>query len=263
MKGTKQYIWNTGLIVTAAGVWQLCAHVLGPSRLPDILQVGSALVNSFQQDPIIAAQGGGSHGYSVHILATMRNFLCGMVPGSLAGFTLAMVMSRSRIIYSFCEPIVEFVRTLPPLLVVPFAVLLVQSGCALVAVTVGIYSGLMTCIYTLDAIGNVPDNYRYLAGLLGAGSLRVMKDIEIPALLPELTGGLRVTAALGLGICIVTEYMAAPDGIGRVMKFALSYASVELILVGVIWVVVLSLLTDAAISLCFRSANSWSRAQAN
>ena len=67
-------------------------------------------------------------------------------------------------------------------------------------------------------------NYSNLARLLGADTWHIVTGVQILGLLPELLGGLRVTAALGLRIAVLTEYLATPSGLGRVMKFAISYS---------------------------------------
>ena len=83
-------------------------------------------------------------------------------------------------------------------------------------------------------------------------------DVQVPAVLPELLGALRVTSVMSLGIAIVVEYMVSPQGIGRVMKFAISYSSVDLILVGIIWAIAIAYLIDFILVLIFAYVLRWS-----
>jgi ABC-type nitrate/sulfonate/bicarbonate transport system permease component len=239
------------------GCWELCSLLLGTQRLPDIWQTICTWAGSFLSDPIISAQGGGEHGFCPHVLATVQNFLRGFLGGITAGFLVAIVIAQKPLLLYSLQPVLEFLRVLPPLLVIPFMLLFFQSSEALVAFTVAVYTAFSTFVYTLNALQNIRPNYVWLAHFLGAGRVRTITDVQIPAVMPELLGGLRVVAALGLGIAVVVEYMAAPMGIGRVMKYALSYSRIDLIMVGTIWVVLIAFCVDSVIQLIFKFILRW------
>jgi ABC-type nitrate/sulfonate/bicarbonate transport system permease component len=241
--------------------WQSCSVIVGANRCPGIFQTLTTLVQSLFQEPIIEAQGGGSDGFCPHLLATIAGFSGGFTGGIIIGYLVALAMAQFKPLSLLIEPALEFFRALPPLLVIPFAILLCKSNDSLQAFTVGIYSAFSICVYTLNAIANIPPNYLDLAKLLGAPRLRSVLDVQVPAIMPELLGALRVTAALSLGISVVVEYMAAPQGLGRVMKFAISYSRIDLIMVSAIWVVLIALLVDAAISLIFKLSLHWTKRQ--
>jgi ABC-type nitrate/sulfonate/bicarbonate transport system permease component len=248
-------------LLLLAACWQICAYLVGPSRCPDIGQSLVVLCDSFFHEPIIEAQGGGSNGLSTHVVATLVGFSGGFTSGIIIGFALALTMSQFRALSHLLEPALEFLRAIPPLLVVPFAILLCRSNDTLEWFTVAIYSAFSICVYTLTAVRNIVPSYLQLAELLGAGRLRRVFDVQIPAIMPELVGAFRVTAALSLGIAVVVEYLAAPAGIGRVMKFAMSYSRIDLIVVSVIWVVIIAIGVDRAISTIFGMSLGWARRQ--
>jgi|SRR5277367_1737148 len=242
-----------------AAIWEVGAFIAGPSRFPDIAQTFGTVADSLFKEPIIEAQGGGASGFYPHLLATLCGFAGGLFGGVLVGFVMALVIAQSKNLSYLIEPALEFFRALPPLLVIPFAILLCKSNGALQGFTVSIYAAFAVCVYTLNAVRNIAPNYSSLARLLGAGRLRTVLDVQIPAIMPELLGALRVTAALSLGISVVVEYLAAPQGIGRVMKFAISYSRVDLIMAGVIWVILIAIAVDFLISIIFDYILRWSR----
>jgi ABC-type nitrate/sulfonate/bicarbonate transport system permease component len=236
----------------AAGSWYL-----GPGRLPGPLQTLSVLFESALHDPVILAQNGGSWGYLPHVLSTCLRAVAGSGIGIASGLALALAASQVRPILWVFDTAVELFRVVPPLILVPFAVLVCGPTEAVVTISVAIYSGLTMGMYALDALSRVPAEYVDLAKLLGANHLGILFSIRLPAILPELVGPLRVIASLGVGIAVVAEYLAAPKGIGRVMNFAMSYARADLILVGVIWTVLIVLCLDAGILLASRFLLRW------
>jgi ABC-type nitrate/sulfonate/bicarbonate transport system permease component len=240
-------------------VWQIGAIVAGPQRCPDIGQTVTVFFETLFHDPIIEAQGGGSGGFVPHVIGTFLGVLGGFTGGAMAGFVLALCMVQFRILTHLLEPALEFGRALPPLLVIPFAILLCKSNDALQGFTVAVYASFSICIYTLNAVRNIAPNYLYLAKLLGASKLRSVFDVQIPAVMPEVLGALRVTAPLSLGICVVVEYLAAAHGLGRVMKFAISYSRVDLIMVSIVWVILIGLVIDLGIASIFSFTLRWTR----
>ncbi len=244
-------------VVVVCIVWEIAAMIAGPLRIPDVGATLQALVHTFNADHVIEAQGGGSNGFYPHILSTIISFLIGFSSGALIGFVIALVFYQLPHLRSVTNSTLEFFRVLPPLLVVPFAVCLFKSTEMLPAATVALYTAFTVCVYASNALRNIPANYAILSKLLGSTRFRRVFDVQLPAIVPGLFGGLRVSCVLGLGIAIVAEYLAAPSGIGRVMKFAMSFSRIDLIFVGVIWVIVIALIMEGLISLIMAPLLRW------
>jgi sulfonate transport system permease protein len=248
-----------GLVV----IWEAFSWFLGPGRLPGPALTLSSLFGSALHDPIITAQGG--DGYLPHVVSTLTHAIVGCVMGISTGLLLALCATLSRPTFWVLDSLAEIFRILPPLIFVPFVILI--SGSLMVAgllvgevVTIGIYSATSTCIYSLNALAALPAEYLALGTLLGAGRFRRLSSIQLPAIMPSLIGPVRIIVPASLGIAVVVEYLAAPVGIGRVMYFAQSFSRVDLILVGVAWVMLLALALDYLISLVSKRILRWTRA---
>jgi len=244
-------------VVMVCIVWEIAAFLAGSSRIPDVGTTLLAMVRTFGADHVIEAQGGGAHGFYPHILSTIISFLIGFSSGALFGFLIALVFYQLPRLRSITNSTLEFFRVLPPLLVIPFAVCMFKSMEMLPAATVSLYTAFTVCVYASNALRNIPANYAILSKLLGSTRFRRVFDVQLPAIIPGLFGGLRVSCVLGLGIAIVAEYLAAPTGIGRVMKFAMSFSRIDLIFVGVIWVIVIALIMEGLISLAMAPLLRW------
>ncbi len=175
----------------------------------------------------------------------------------MVGFFVAIIVSRRRLTLLIADLVVELTRVIPPLIFIPFATLLLGSSYLVETLSVATYAALAMTLYTLNAIATVPPDFLALGRLLGAGQFRILMTIQIPAILPNLVGPLRVIISLGLGVAVVAEFLAAPGGIGRVMKFAISYARADLILVGVIWAILSVLALDIAVTCVSKMGLRW------
>lgn len=230
-------------------IWSFFALLLGPERFPGPGRTVVLFFESALREPIIFAQGGGSHGFFPHVVSTLVHTCIGCVIGIFAGFAATLLLCNTRSTFWIFDSLIEIFRVLPPLIFVPFAVLVFGSSSSVEVVSIAIYSFFSMGMYSLTAIENVPEEYVALSRLLDAGRIRTLLMTKLPAILPDLIGPLRTILSLGLGIAIVAEFLAAPTGIGRVMKFAMSYGRVDLILVGIVWAVLLVLLLDCGVAL--------------
>jgi ABC-type nitrate/sulfonate/bicarbonate transport system permease component len=241
-------------------IWQVASWLLGPGRLPGPTLTVVMLLESAFHDPIIAAQGG--QGYLPHVASTLTHAVVGCGIGISIGFSLALCATLSRPTLWILDSLAEILRILPPLIFVPFVILI--SGSLLVmtllvgeVITIAMYSAASISVYSLSALAALPSEYVNLGTLLGAGRLRNLINVQLPAIIPSLIGPVRVIVSVSLGIAVVVEYLAAPAGIGRVMYFAQSFSRVDLILVGVTWVMLLALTLDFGISLVSKRVLRW------
>lgn len=239
-------------------IWELLSFVLGPDKLPHVHQILSAMVNSITSNPIIQAQGGGDSGYLPHMLFTTQTFLLGLILGIIIGFSLAVMVFQFPLILSLFDPILEMLRVIPPLIIIPFVLIILPANESNQVLIGGLYAAYSICVYTLNALQNIDKKYYCMAMVYRATRLQRIRTVQIPAVLSELVGGLRVTSALTMGIIIVAEYLGSPSGIGRVLKYALSYTDIELIMVGIFWSVIIAIFVDSAIVFSFHFLLRWS-----
>jgi NitT/TauT family transport system permease protein len=245
------------VIVMLTIAWHLLSRSFGSERFPNPGTTASIFWRSAFQDSLIEAQGGGSKGFWPHFLFTSRNSLTGVCGGSSIGLILALIVFQWRKAAAFMDSLVEIIRVLPPLILAPFAAVMLNSSAAMESFTVGLYSALSIALYALSSLATIPSEYLAISKLFGTSSLRRAFTVQLPAILPGMVGPLAVNAALGTGICIVVEFLAAPAGIGRVIKFALSFYRVDLIFVGIAWAAVCVFITDSIIIFILWRALRW------
>jgi NitT/TauT family transport system permease protein len=155
--------------------------------------------------------------------------------------------------------LLEFLRAVPPLILVPLALTLLPPMALTEVLIIGVYAALAQFTYSVEASKNVPVHFLDLAQVMGARGTRLTIDVLVPATLPELLGAMRVTVVTSMGIAVVVEYVAMPAGIGRVMNFAASFSRIDLIIVGIMWAAVITLVVDAALNLVSRWCLRWNR----
>lgn len=237
--------------------WEILALLLGKDKLPRVEHIFVAFVESINDDPIIKAQGG-DDGFLPHVIITAVIFATGFVTGSITGVSVAILIIKNKILRLILEPLLEIFRVIPPLILVPFVFLFSDPSNLKTSIFItSLYTAFPICIYSLTGFENIKKNHLFLAYFLGATSWQRLRSVELPAIMPQLVGALRITAPITLGILVVTEYLGSPEGIGRVLKFAISYTNLDLIFVGIVWIVIIALITDRVILLSFNHILRW------
>lgn len=236
--------------------WELASHLWGKDVLPSLSEILQVFVMSAFKDPIINSQGGGTGGYFPHVLATILRVATGVPGGAFVGVFFALGLVERPSLRQYAEPVLEALRVIPPLILIPFVLLLFGPTETAQFLVCGIYTALSIFIHAINALANVPSEYWIIARMHGASRWQTIRTVALPAILPELVGGMRISLGIALGIVVIGEYLGAPSGIGRVLKFSLSFARIDLILVGIVWTALVGLLFDTIIN---KMVMSWIR----
>ena len=109
------------------------------------------------------------------IFYTLSRLIIGFFLGSVLGVTLGLLMSYSKIINSIFDPIVESIRPVPVIAMIPFLIMWFGIGeiGKLVLITLGVFAIIV--VSTLEAVKNVPKIYVRAAKTLGANDNQIFR----------------------------------------------------------------------------------------
>ena len=221
--------------------WQSLTWLIGEFGVPSPIATFSYLLDSFAENSIIEREGGGANGFWPHILSTTTIFLVSISVGLVLGIGIGVVIFQLGFVGEIAERTLEFFRVLPPLIFIPFFMLLVGSGYSAVIATGLLYCAYTSCFFTLSALRLVKKQFVDLSKLHGASKWQVWTTVLWPAIVPKLLSGLKLSAAIALGIIVVAEYLGSSYGLGRTMKFGVAYSNSRMLFCSVIWCVLVGL----------------------
>ena len=115
----------------------------------------------------------------------------------------------------------------------------------------------MLFINTVEAIRNVDPILLRYARTLGASNIRAYRTVVIPAIIPELTGGVRVVLGLGWAILLAAEFLAAQSGIGHIMILAQQYFDTSWMILIVVLIMFFSYVLDRIVARAGQRATRW------
>ncbi|MDQ3691012.1 MAG: ABC transporter permease [Chloroflexota bacterium] len=222
-----QRLWplaSLGTLLVVGGIWWLLTSglsIVKPLYFPAPVEVINSLI---RLGPSLLADG----------MATLMRVVVSWMLGSALGVLAGLVMVRSRIAYFILTPIVEALRPVPPVALIPFVILWFGIGDSGKIFLAALGCFMVMAINTIVAADNVAPVYLRAARSLGATQNQVYRTIILPAIGPQLVGGLRIGAALAFAIVVAAEFLGAKNGIGTLIMLASRTLNTPVVLLGTI-----------------------------
>lgn len=168
--------------------------------------------------------------------ATAWRVVLSWIIGCSLGAGVGLVMTKSRTVYYVLNPIIEGLRPVPPIALIPFTLLWFGLSDLGRVVLAALSCFMILVVSTVVAARNVNPTYIRAAQSLGATSNQVYRTIVLRAILPNLVSAFRVAAALAWAVVVATEYLGAQSGIGYLILQASYTVNTAVVLLGVITV---------------------------
>lgn len=193
--------------------------------------------------------------------ATLWRVLISWAIGSLLGIVVGLVMSRSKLIYYVLNPLIEGLRPVPPIALIPFVILWFGIGDSGKIFLAALGCFMVLVVNTVVSSANVAPVYSRAAKSLGASDSQVYRTVILPAIIPELLSGLRIGSALAFAIVVAAEFIGAEAGIGALIMQASRTLDTPVVLLGTLIIGLEAFLLDRVIQFFSRRITSWNEAQ--
>ncbi|MCY3946631.1 MAG: ABC transporter permease [Anaerolineaceae bacterium] len=194
-----------------------------------------------------------------HSLVTLQAVLAGLAGGAIAGAALGYLVARSPLLEDALAPFVVALQSTPIVAWAPLLVIWFGSGLTSKAITSALIVFFPTFVNTVVGMRNVPASLQDLLRVHRATRWQMLTVLEIPAALPVLLGGLKISATLAVIGAVVGEFVSADAGLGFLITLARSRYDTPLVLVAVIALAVIARLLYGSVSMLERRLLAWQR----
>ena len=188
-------------------------------------------------------------GYTLlaHLLSSMQRFAMGFVIAVLVGIPLGLLMAWFPWVDRFVSPAFDAVRFVAPIAWVPFAALWFGTGIGgpVLIIFMGAFPPVL--INTYRGAKNVDQKYVEAARMLGASNLRAMTQVLLPAAVPSIVAGLRISAGLGWQSLVGAELIVASSGVGYLMVKGQAAISTATVMSGMVAIGAVGIAIDVAL----------------
>jgi len=153
--------------------------------------------------------------------ASYGRMLLGFLGGGITGVGIGMLTGRSRLANAVLSPIVQALRPLPPVAIIPLVIVWFGIGDEAKIFSTAFAVFFPVWINTHLGASQIPVEYLWSARLLSASRVKVALTVLIPAALSPIIAGLRTGIAVAFVMVYVNELAGASAGIGYQISISL------------------------------------------
>ncbi|MCY1143499.1 ABC transporter permease [Actinoplanes sp. Pm04-4] len=240
----RRFLLRAVALVVLYGLWELAARTTqNPTFIPSPGAVWHQLIET-------STVHDGVRGYSGHLLiehlgVSLRRILIGSAIGVAGGLVLGVLMGVVGWLRVVTEPVVTFVRALPPLAY--FSLFIIWFGIDETPKLwlLSIAALPPVAVATAAAVQGAPTGLVEAARALGAGRWAVIRDVTLPNALPEIFTGIRLAVGIAYSSVVAAETINGVPGIGGMVRDAQRYSQTDVVVLGLFAIGLSGLLIDA------------------
>jgi len=227
--------------------WLLSASgQVSPLFLPSPPQVWEAFVRLLAEGTLFT-----------DITYSLMRVLGGFLAAALISIPLGIAMGTFPNVRALTEPIMGTLRYMPAPAFIPLLILYLgldeMTKIALIFIGTLFFNTLMV----MDAAKAVPKELIEATYTLGGQRHQIVVQVITPYILPQIIDACRVNMAASWNLVIVSELVAATEGLGRRISVAQRYLKTDEIFVGLLVIGLIGLTIDLLFLLLGRIACRW------
>jgi NitT/TauT family transport system permease protein len=182
-----------------------------------------------------------------HLASSIGRFSLGFGLAALLGVPLGLLMGWFRWLDDVVTPLFEGIRFIAPIAWVPFAALWFGTGIGgpVLIIFMGAFPPALINAYRGAKF--VEPRLIEAGRMLGASHMRMIMEVLLPASVPSIVAGLRISAGLGWQSLVGAELIVASSGIGYLMVKGQSNISTTTVMSGMIAIGIVGYLIDVAL----------------
>ncbi len=194
---------------------------------------------------------------TINLGMTLYRALTGFAIAGIGGVALGILMTRNKFIGWFFDPIVSVGFPMPKIAFLP--IFMLWLGLYDVSkISMATFNAIFPVIVaTIAAAEGIDRQLLWSARSLGASERQLLREIILPAALPQIMTGLQVALPVSMIVTIVTEMLMGGQGLGGAMIAASRFADLPGVFAGIVEIAVAGLCLVKGIALLRRRLLIW------
>lgn len=154
----------------------------------------------------------------IHLAATLERVALGFGAGAVLGVGLGLAAGHLTPIRHIVEPLVELLRPIPPLAMLPMFIVWVGIGEISKVGFITYATFFPIFLTTITGVRQIDPILLRAAQSLGARGVGLFTRVILPAALPDILTGLRLGVALAFFVIVISEFIGAEHGLGYLIN---------------------------------------------
>ncbi|MEA2331658.1 MAG: hypothetical protein QOH58_1796 [Thermoleophilaceae bacterium] len=176
---------------------------------------------------------------------TMQGWALGLGIAAVLAVPIGIVIGSTRLLYRASRGLIEFLRPIPSVALIPLAILIYGTGLESKVFLAAFACFWQLLIATLYGVQDVDPVATDTARSFGFSRIQRLFRVTLPSAVPYIATGVRIASAVALILTVTAELVIGSPGLGRSINLARSGGNVELMYALIIATGVLGLLLNA------------------
>ncbi|GGG16972.1 nitrate ABC transporter permease [Paenibacillus abyssi] len=245
---TKAFLLFLLILISGGAIWELVVSLRLLSPLipaPSlILSQGFELI----RDPFYS-NGVNDAGIGIHLLASVQRVLTGFLLAAAAAVPLGFMIGMSAVLSKAIDPFIQVMRPVSPLAWLPIGLALFQSSESTAIFVIFISSIWPILINAIFGVRSIPRTYLNVARTLEANRWMIVRKVYLPATLPQIVTGLRISLGVAWLVIIAAEMLIGGRGIGYFVWNEWNNLDIANIIVCIVLIGLVGIVLDRLLSL--------------
>ncbi len=190
-------------IVVLLIAWELSALYINSPYFPPLSKTIKSIFSSIQNERFL-----------FYAFSSVYHSLIAIFIATLITVPLGLMIGRNRFLYNLFMPLINLLRPLPSSAIIPMAIIFLGIGLEMKLFVIIFGCSWPILINTIDGALGIEPMFLRTSKILGLSKLYRLKNVIIPATLPAIFTGLRISIAISFILTITVEMIVGTDGIG-------------------------------------------------
>ncbi|WP_367137299.1 ABC transporter permease [Saccharothrix sp. HUAS TT1] len=155
-----------------------------------------------------------------HVLPSIGRLLAGWGIAAVLGISLGLALGRSATATEYAGPLLTFMRSIPPPLLVPVFLLVFSVGTRMQLATIVFGVVWPILLNSVDGARSVDATKFETSAVFRIPKAQWVLGVVLPSAAPKIFAGLRVSLSLSLVLMVVSELIGTDNGIGSQLLVA-------------------------------------------
>ncbi len=190
-------------VVVLLAAWELSARLNKTVYVPPVTAIAATFVHEW-----VSAQ------FRDQALPSLLRMFAGYAIASTCGVAVGVVIGAYRPLYRLVDPVLQFLRAIPPTAIIPVGILLIGIGDTMKILVIAFGAFWPILVNSVDGARSVPQERLDTARIFGLSRSSTLLTVIFPSALPGVFAGLRTGLSIAFIMIVVSEMIGSTNGLG-------------------------------------------------
>jgi sulfonate transport system permease protein len=201
-----EQLWLPVLLAAAWWFWSADSTSL---YFPPLSRIWDALLSGFTDGTMLA-----------DLSYSLVNIVVGLAVGTLVAIVVGLVIGQVERLREVLDPLLQFVRSVPQSALIPIVIGALGIGQAPKIYMIGFACFWPVLLNTIDGVRSITPEVWAMARAYRIPAVLRLRKVVLPAALPQIVAGVRVSLAVGVVVMVVSEIFSSLKGLGHSIHMA-------------------------------------------